>query len=31
MIAAVVGTISPSGKEVGAFLSVDQAILPQRA
>jgi MFS family permease len=27
--AAVLGTISPSGKEVGAFLSVEQAILPQ--
>src|SRR5262245_42429236 len=29
MVAAVVGTISPSGKEVGPFLSVEQAILPQ--
>jgi predicted MFS family arabinose efflux permease len=29
MIAAVVGTISPSGKEVGPFLSIEQAILPQ--
>ncbi len=28
-IAAIVGTISPSGKEVGPFLSVEQAILPQ--
>lgn len=27
--AAVVGTISPSGKEVGPFLSVEQAVLPQ--
>jgi len=27
--AAVLGTISPSGKEVGPFLSVEQAILPQ--
>lgn len=27
--AAIVGTISPSGKEVGPFLSVEQAILPQ--
>jgi MFS family permease len=30
-ITAVVGTISPSGKEVGPFLSVEQAILPQTA
>ena len=29
MIAAVVGTISPSGKEVGPFLSIEQAILPE--
>ena len=29
MFAAVVGTISPSGKEVGPFLSIEQAILPQ--
>ncbi len=28
-IAAVLGTISPSGKEVGPFLSIEQAILPQ--
>lgn len=28
-IAAVFGTISPSGKEVGPFLSLEQAILPQ--
>ena len=28
-IAAVCGTISPSGKEVGPFLSLEQAILPQ--
>lgn len=28
-IAAVLGTVSPSGKEVGPFLSVEQAILPQ--
>jgi hypothetical protein len=28
-IAAVFGTISPSGKEVGPFLSIEQAILPQ--
>src|SRR5581483_1025259 len=27
--AAIVGTISPSGKEVGPFLSIEQAILPQ--
>jgi MFS family permease len=30
MAAAVLGTISPSGKEVGAFLSVEHAILPRR-
>jgi MFS family permease len=29
LIAAVLGTISPSGKEVGPFLSLEQAILPQ--
>ncbi|HEY3168423.1 MAG TPA: MFS transporter [Candidatus Binatia bacterium] len=29
MVAAIVGTISPSGKEVGPFLSIEQAILPQ--
>src|SRR4051812_41988123 len=29
LVAAVVGTISPSGKEVGPFLSVEQAIVPQ--
>ncbi|HSK29114.1 MAG TPA: MFS transporter [Candidatus Limnocylindria bacterium] len=29
VIAAIVGTISPSGKEVGPFLSIEQAILPQ--
>ena len=28
-IAAIIGTISPSGKEVGPFLSLEQAILPQ--
>lgn len=28
-IAAIFGTISPSGKEVGPFLSVEQAILPE--
>lgn len=28
-IAAVFGTISPSGKDVGPFLSIEQAILPQ--
>ncbi|HXG50113.1 MAG TPA: MFS transporter [candidate division Zixibacteria bacterium] len=27
--AAVFGTVSPSGKEVGPFLSIEQAILPQ--
>lgn len=27
--AALVGTISPSGKDVGPFLSIEQAILPQ--
>jgi MFS family permease len=29
MVAAIFGTISPSGKEVGPFLSIEQAILPQ--
>ncbi len=29
IIAAIVGTISPSGKEVGPFLSVEQAVLSQ--
>lgn len=29
MLAAIFGTISPSGKEVGPFLSLEQAILPQ--
>ncbi len=29
VIAAIFGTISPSGKEVGPFLSLEQAILPQ--
>ena len=28
-LAAIVGTISPSGKEVGPFLSIEQAILPE--
>lgn len=28
-LAAIVGTISPSGAEVGPFLSIEQAILPQ--
>jgi MFS family permease len=28
-IAAIVGTISPSGHEVGPFLAIEQAILPQ--
>jgi MFS family permease len=28
-IAAIIGTISPSGKEVGPFLSIEQAILPE--
>jgi MFS family permease len=28
-MAAIFGTISPSGKEVGPFLSIEQAILPQ--
>jgi MFS family permease len=30
-VAAIFGTISPSGKEVGPFLSIEQAILPQTA
>ncbi len=30
-IAAIIGTISPSGAEVGPFLSIEQAILPQTA
>ncbi|HEV7215612.1 MAG TPA: MFS transporter, partial [Chloroflexota bacterium] len=30
-LAAIAGTISPSGKEVGPFLSLEQAILPQTA
>ncbi|MFN8375508.1 MAG: MFS transporter [Anaerolineae bacterium] len=28
-LAAIVGTLSPSGNEVGPFLSIEQAILPQ--
>lgn len=28
-VAAIFGTISPSGKEVGPFLSIEQAILPE--
>lgn len=28
-VATIFGTISPSGKEVGPFLSIEQAILPQ--
>ncbi|HZU06841.1 MAG TPA: MFS transporter [Chloroflexota bacterium] len=28
-VAAALGTVSPSGKEVGPFLAVEQAILPQ--
>ncbi|MGB7951289.1 MAG: hypothetical protein WCH75_26705 [Candidatus Binatia bacterium] len=28
-LAAIFGTISPSGREVGPFLSIEQAILPQ--
>lgn len=28
-LAAIFGTISPSGKDVGPFLSIEQAILPQ--
>jgi MFS family permease len=30
-LTAIFGTISPSGKEVGPFLSIEQAILPQTA
>jgi MFS family permease len=29
VVAAVIGTISPSGNEVGPFLSIEQAVLPQ--
>jgi len=29
IIAAIIGTISPSGNEVGPFLSIEQAALPQ--
>jgi predicted MFS family arabinose efflux permease len=29
VLAAIFGTVSPSGKEVGPFLSIEQAILPQ--
>src|SRR5918997_297372 len=29
LLAAILGTISPSGKEVGPFLSLEQAVLPQ--
>ena len=28
-LAAIIGTISPSGKDVGPFLSIEQAVLPQ--
>jgi MFS family permease len=28
-LAAIIGTLSPSGNEVGPFLSIEQAILPQ--
>jgi MFS family permease len=28
-VAAIFGTISPSGKEVGPFLAIEQAVLPQ--
>lgn len=31
VMAAIIGTISPSDKEVGPFLSIEQAILPQTA
>lgn len=31
VVAAILGTISPSGKEVGPFLSIEQAVLPQTA
>ena len=30
-VAAIFGTISPSGKEVGPFLALEQAVLPQTA
>ncbi len=30
-LAAIIGVISPSGNEVGPFLSIEQAILPQTA
>ncbi|GIK43820.1 MAG: MFS transporter [Chloroflexota bacterium] len=30
-LAAIIGTLSPSGAEVGPFLSIEQAILPQTA
>src|SRR5262249_26033267 len=30
-LAAIVGSISPSGKEVGPFLSLEQAVLPETA
>lgn len=29
LVAAIIGTISPSGNEVGPFLPIEQAILPQ--
>jgi MFS family permease len=29
ILAAIIGTISPSGNEVGPFLSIEQAVLPQ--
>ena len=29
LVAAIIGTISPSGNEVGPFLSIEQAALPQ--
>jgi MFS family permease len=29
VLAAIIGTISPSGNEVGPFLSIEQAVLPQ--
>ncbi len=28
-VAAILGTISPSGKDIGPFLSVEQAVIPQ--
>jgi MFS family permease len=31
VLAAIIGTISPSGNEVGPFLSIEQAALPQTA